>query len=535
MASPTQDRLFGANSSLAIKAPVKAATTGNITLSGTQTIDGVAVVADDRVLVKNQTTGAENGIYIVSTSTWTRAPDWDGSRDVTQGTLVVVAQGTVNAATIWRLTTSGTITIGTTSVAFAQANALTSDSSQYLTGVAGTNTITASATGLSAYAVGQRFWFTPANTNTGAVTLNINSLGAGAVQLNGAALTSAGELRANVPVEVLVTAATPVFEIIGNGSFLAKSGGTLTGALTQAVGANVASAATINLTNVAGNACHVTGTVAITGVTLAAGKFVEVIFDDALTLTHHATNNHLPGTANITTAANDRALYWSDGTTVYCLRYQRADGSPVVGGTLVDTTPLVKGSADATKQLRFEVDGFTTGQTRVITPPDRNLNGLGITLGTEQATTSGTSINFTIPSGARRVTIALVNVSTNGTSNWQVQLGDSGGIETTGYSGSCHTGVAGSTPVALNSAGFVINSSVAAANAYSGVVILCLEDATDFTWAQSANMARDAGTAEVNSSAGVKSLSAELTTVRITTVNGTDTFDAGAVNVSWEF
>ena len=83
----------------------------------------------------------------------------------------------------------------------------------FLTSVAGTNTITGTATPTPAYTVGQRFTFVPAVTNTGATTLNISSLGAGAVQLAGAALTG-GELVASVPVTVYVTAATPVFEII---------------------------------------------------------------------------------------------------------------------------------------------------------------------------------------------------------------------------------------------------------------------------------------------------------------------------------
>ena len=83
----------------------------------------------------------------------------------------------------------------------------------FLTSVAGTNTITATATPTPAYTVGQRFTFVPAVTNTGAVTLNISSVGAGAVQWAGAALTG-GELRISVPVTVYVTAATPVFEIL---------------------------------------------------------------------------------------------------------------------------------------------------------------------------------------------------------------------------------------------------------------------------------------------------------------------------------
>ena len=84
----------------------------------------------------------------------------------------------------------------------------------FLTSVAGTNTVTATATPTPAYTVGQRFTFIPANANTGAVTLNISSVGAGAVQLDGAALIG-GELEAGTPVTVYVTAATPVFEIVG--------------------------------------------------------------------------------------------------------------------------------------------------------------------------------------------------------------------------------------------------------------------------------------------------------------------------------
>lgn len=120
MASVTTDRRQGVNSSLAIKVPVKAATTANITLSGEQTIDGVSCTSGDRVLVKDQTTGSENGIYDVATSSWSRSPDFDGAYDVTTGTLVkVMAGGTTNGGYFYELTTTGTITIGTTSLAFS--------------------------------------------------------------------------------------------------------------------------------------------------------------------------------------------------------------------------------------------------------------------------------------------------------------------------------------------------------------------------------------------------------------------------------
>ena len=122
---------------------------------------------------------------------------------------------------------------------------------------------------------------------------------------------------------------------------------TLLGAMNWVKGADVASATTINLTTATGNAVHVTGTTQIDAVTLGSGMWRMVIFDGILTLAHHATNNNLPGGANITTAANDRALYWSDGTTVYCAAYNKANGKPVTPPALGDVTGLGTGVATA--------------------------------------------------------------------------------------------------------------------------------------------------------------------------------------------
>lgn len=98
------------------KASVRVATTANIALTGEQTIDGVAVVAGDRVLVMAQTAGAENGIYDAAAGAWARATDADTAGDLTSGVLVPVETGTSNADTIWMLTTDGAITIGTTAL-----------------------------------------------------------------------------------------------------------------------------------------------------------------------------------------------------------------------------------------------------------------------------------------------------------------------------------------------------------------------------------------------------------------------------------
>lgn len=105
---------------LDVKESVRVATTTNITLSGTQTIDGIAVIAGDRVLVKNQTTASQNGIYVVASGAWARATDFDTSAKVTSGAFTFVEQGTVNADSGWVLTTDGTVTLGTTLLTFVQ-------------------------------------------------------------------------------------------------------------------------------------------------------------------------------------------------------------------------------------------------------------------------------------------------------------------------------------------------------------------------------------------------------------------------------
>ena len=102
------------------KNSVRAATTTNITLSGTQTVDGVALSVADRVLVKDQSTGSQNGLYNVASGAWTRTVDADSATDVHGGMFVFVEQGTVNADTGWVLTTDTPVTVGTTALVFSQ-------------------------------------------------------------------------------------------------------------------------------------------------------------------------------------------------------------------------------------------------------------------------------------------------------------------------------------------------------------------------------------------------------------------------------
>jgi len=117
------DRINGLTTSLAVKAPCRVAATTNITLSGLQTISSVVLAAGDRVLLTGQTDAADNGIWVVSTSTWQRAKDFNGTRDVTKGTLVAVTatSGDVEYLELWQVTSDDPI-VGTDDIDFVLAH-----------------------------------------------------------------------------------------------------------------------------------------------------------------------------------------------------------------------------------------------------------------------------------------------------------------------------------------------------------------------------------------------------------------------------
>lgn len=100
------------------KQPVRAVSTSNISLTGTQTVDGVSLIAGDRILVAGQTTASQNGIYIVAAGAWARGAQSDTSAELSSGSMVPVTEGTAFADTVWTLTTNNPITLNTTSLSF---------------------------------------------------------------------------------------------------------------------------------------------------------------------------------------------------------------------------------------------------------------------------------------------------------------------------------------------------------------------------------------------------------------------------------
>ena len=157
-----------------------------------------------------------------------------------------------------------------------------------------------------------------------------------------------------------------------------------------------------------------------------------------------------------------------------------------------------------------------------------------IILGTQQASTSGTAITFSsIPAGVRKIQIMFSSVSTSGTSNVMIQIGDAGGVEATTYLGAATT-ITTATPATANfTTGFGVTATTVAGMSLHGVATLTLMNAATFTWAGTSIMGHSNATT-ISMGAGAKSLSAELDRVVITTVGGADTFDAGTINISYE-
>ena len=159
----------------------------------------------------------------------------------------------------------------------------------------------------------------------------------------------------------------------------------------------------------------------------------------------------------------------------------------------------------------------------------------GLTLGTEQASTSGTGITFTgIPSGTKLIFMTLEGVSMSGTNNYALQLGDSGGLEVSGFSEDTSVSVKGDGTISgVSSGGAMPLPGGDAGAAVTGVIMMVLKDSSANTWACSHSLViKGYNQYRAAMGGGVKSLSGELTQIRMDN-NGSDTFDAGSINIAY--
>jgi hypothetical protein len=237
------------------------------------------------------------------------------------------------------------------------------------------------ASGITAYATGQFFRFVAGAANTGATTINVNSIGVKKVRkISGGSdvALAAGDIAAGETYLVVYRAsadsAAGAFVIVGAAAVAAATtSAVLTGTSTTDFttpdsiaalwekGSDEASAGTVAFGE--GGFFHVTGTTTITDLdfdTAKDGRAVDVIFDGALTLTHNGTTLKLPGGANITTVAGDRARFVQDSSdNIICLWYVRAGAPPSLGPHVILEDQKAQNTAGGT---------FTSGadQTRVL-------------------------------------------------------------------------------------------------------------------------------------------------------------------------
>jgi hypothetical protein len=209
------------------------------------------------------------------------------------------------------------------------------------------------------------------------------------------------------------------------------------------------------------------------------------------------------------------------------------------GGTGLATTtaysPVITGTT-ATGAFQASLGPGTSGQVLTSTGAGALPTwGSTIILGTPQASTSGTSILFSgIPAGVKEATVNFIGVSVTGSSPTTVRIGPSGGVETSGYFGA--TGFvpnAGATVAGAISTGFDLTPAGASTQVFNGSLKLSLVNSSNNTWACSATLGRSDNPI-VCFLGGGKVLAGALERISITTTGGTDTFDAGSINISYK-
>ena len=486
---------------------------------------------------------------------------------------------------------------------YASAADVQDGSLTYLTSVSGTDTIIATGpVGMTAYAAGQIFRFIAAGANTGATTVNINTIGAKAVvKLNGSPLV-AGDIPSGAMVSVSydgtsfqlqstlgvssfsggatgLTPSSPATGAVTLAGVLGKLNGG-TGALTATItfvarAANVVTITTsgvhgfvtgdyvtvaaVTNTGVNGN-FTVTGTptttsftYAQTGSTLGTTADTGTVTDlSYVNLTTNVTGTLYPnfggtgastlatgglvvgnGTSTVTTvvpAINGQSIIVAAGTSVNAGSFVPGASYTITSVGSANWTSI--GASSATVGVSFTCN--TTTQTGTGTATLNTWTaGSSIASATSVATTSGTSILFSnIPSWAKRIIVMFNGVSLSGSSDIQVQLG-SGSITTTGYKsiGTLAGAGIGVTGTVITT-GFYWPQSNPVSLSYGNMTINLLGSNT---WVYSSTGSVNAsGGGYVIVGGGSVGLSGTLDRLNITSLNGTDTFDAGSVNISYE-
>lgn len=327
------------------KIPVRVATTANITLSGTQTIDGVALSVGDRVLVKDQSTGSQNGIYTVQSGAWVRATDFNSPAQAVTGTQVFVNAGSTNSLKTFYLATSNPIVPGTTALTFT-ANSVGSGT---VTSVA--FTVPSAIFGITGSPV----------TTSGTLALTVSGTSGGIPYFSSAsALTSSGALTANLPV-------------VGGGAGAAPVSGSRTGNTTQFASAT----GTFTSNNCA--KWDANGNIVDAGAACQSGTVTSIAVSGGINTTTGSS---------ITTSGTLLSLHLVNAQTGTTYTYVDGDRAKLVthtnGSSIAGTLPQAGASSQFISGWYMDVQNRGAG-TLTITPTTSTIDGAAnITLTTNQ-------------------------------------------------------------------------------------------------------------------------------------------------------
>lgn len=294
---------------------------------------------------------------------------------------------------------------------------------------------------------------------------------------------------------------------------------------------DLASAATTDLGAQTTDNLRITDTTTITSFgTAPNGVTRNLRFADALTLTHNATSLILPSGANITTAAGDTGTAKSLGSGNWVLTdFQRASALPALRGSIAGS-----GLTMTSQRILGRLSGGTGPITEIVMGNGSANFTFGTSLGGEILASGQTEMDyFLIPEGVRQVVVMFNGLSTNGTSPIIVQIGSNIGLVTSGYFSGLSRMESSSINTTTVSSGIAGINIAAASDAVYGSIILNAADVLQSEW-----MAQGAGYYRTNGgwSTGGFGLSGNpLARVRVTTVGGTNTFDAGEIALSWRF
>ena len=432
MTSPTTDRRYGLVGNQAIKAPVTARAASNITQSGQQTIDGVAVLAvnangvPDRVLCTGMTDQTKNGIWDVSSSAWTRSLDADGSFDLQTGTTVLVNSGTLYSGGFLRLTTPGPITIGTSNLIWSVVAG---------SGSLGSGTVT-------------NVSITPGNGFSGSVSnptttpaLSLSTTVTGMVKGNGTAISAAAAAVDFVAPSAYASAnglTINTAKVVGRAT---AGNGPAEELSTTGTGNVVLSASPVLTGSVSTQALSVDGNINLNG----TGRRIIGLFGGSPTSNRAALQTSIAGDLTSVSAApngaGDTAIFacHSDSTMVnssicnfgvgVSLGYAFLQSSAIGTGTVLPLQMLISGVAALTigtdRSVKAAVSlGYSAGSGGTVGQLTSKATGVTINKICGQVTTfndalgANTNVSFVVTNSTVVATDTIIaNLQSGGTAN----------------------------------------------------------------------------------------------------------------------